>query len=118
MHGLIHARRLPDRAELFTPVEEKILDDNTMWDNLLEQWPQLDPSVSPIDRLYSFQVPLSQELKAKLRKMAVRVEIHPDHPVSKGNNPTGGFYARLQAHGLGMNLQRTAFWRDSNHWLQ
>ncbi|KAJ5997429.1 hypothetical protein N7522_009089 [Penicillium canescens] len=118
MHGLIHARRLPDRAEIFTSVEEKILDDNTMWDNLLKQWPQLDPSVSPIDRLYSFQVPLSQELKAKLRKMAVRVEIHPDHPVSKGNNPTGGFYARLQAHGLGMKLQRTAFWRDSNHWLQ
>ncbi|KAJ5312556.1 hypothetical protein N7508_003386 [Penicillium antarcticum] len=113
MHGLIHTRRLPDHVDLFTPAEEKVLDDNMVWDHLLEQWPQLDPSVSPIDRLFSFQVPPSEELKMKLSSLGRRVSF-----MAEKENPTGGFYARLIENGLGNDVPRTIFWRDSNHWLQ
>jgi hypothetical protein len=116
--GLISVRRLPGHAELFTPVEEHVLDDNTVWKVLLEQWPGLDPSVSPINRLYSFQVPPSKSLIAKLKKLHCRFDVPSDFPVAAGNNATGGFYARLVRQGLLMNTHRTPYWRDGNHWLE
>ncbi|CAI7593539.1 unnamed protein product [Penicillium glandicola] len=116
-HGRIHARRMPDESEVFHPIEPKILDDRIFWEILLREYPQLDPSISPLNRIYSFQVELTKELKKKLTKLKTRVDYPEDHPLSQKNNPSGGFYGRIRALGFEAKPQNSIFWRDSNPWV-
>ncbi|KAJ6139338.1 hypothetical protein N7471_005824 [Penicillium samsonianum] len=115
-HGRIHARRIPDGPELFHPVEPKVLDDRIFWEILLYEYPQLDPSISPLSRIYSFQVKHTEELRAKLKKLKTRVDYPEDHHLSQENNPSGGFYGRIHALGFDAKPQNSIFWRDSNPW--
>jgi hypothetical protein len=114
--GRIHARRLPDHPELFHPVEDKILDDRVFWQILLYDYPALDPSISPLNRLYSFQTEHSKQLKEKLKKFKTWVDYPDEHPLSEENNPGGGFYGRIIALGFDVDPQRSIFWRDGNPW--
>ncbi|QQK40392.1 ATPase expression protein 2, mitochondrial [Penicillium digitatum] len=115
-HGRIHARRMPDESELFHPIEPKVLDDRIFWEILLREYPQLDPSVSPLNRIYSFQVEHTKELREKLRKLKTRVDYPEEHPLSQENNSSGGFYGRIHALGFDAKPQNSIFWRDSNPW--
>ncbi|KAJ5508670.1 hypothetical protein N7527_010813 [Penicillium freii] len=115
-HGRIHARRIPDGSELFDSVEPKVLDDRIFWEILLSEYPQLDPSISPLNRIYSFQVEHSEELKEKLKKMKTRVFYPKGHPLSQEENPSAGLYGRLHALGFDAKPQNSIFWRDSNPW--
>ncbi|KAJ5952498.1 uncharacterized protein N7479_010911 [Penicillium vulpinum] len=117
-HGRIHARRIPDGPELFRPVEPKILDDRIFWDLLLYEYPQLDTSISPISRIYSFQTEHSQELKEKIEKLNTRVEYPEEHHLSQENNPSAGFYSRIHAVGLDAKPHNSIFWEDSNPWVR
>lgn len=115
-HGRIHARRIPDASELFDPVEPKVLDDKKFWELLLHEYPQLDRSMSPLNRIYSFQVRHTQELRKKLKKLKTWVDYPEEHPLSQENNPSGGFYGRIHALGFDAKPQNSIFWRDSNPW--
>jgi hypothetical protein len=115
-HGLIYARRLPDQPELFQPIEEKTLDDKVFWELLLRDYPKLDPSISPLSRIYSFQVEHTDELKQKLNKLQNWVEYPEDHQLSEKNNPAGGFYGRIHALGLDAGPRRSIFWRNGDPW--
>lgn len=116
-HGRIHARRITDgSAALFDPVEPKVLDDRIFWEILLYEYPQLDPSISPLNRIYSFQVKHTKELREKLKMLKTRVEYPEGHPLSQENNPSAGFYGRIHALGFDAKPQNSIFWRDSNPW--
>ncbi|CAG8925501.1 unnamed protein product [Penicillium salamii] len=115
-HGRIHARRLPDQAELFQPIEEKVLDDRIIWELLLLDYPKLDPSISPLNRLYTFQLEHTTELKEKLNKLSTRVEYPEEHRLSDKNNPGGGFYGRIHALELDVDPRRSIYWRNGNPW--
>ncbi|KAK4861044.1 hypothetical protein LT330_003960 [Penicillium expansum] len=116
-HGRIHARRIPDGSELFHPVEPKILDDRIFWEILLNEYPKLDPSVSPLNRIYSFQVEKTKELKGKLGRLKTWVTYPKEHPLSQENRSSGGFYGRIHALGFTAKPQSSIFWRDGNPWL-
>ncbi|KAJ5328396.1 hypothetical protein N7452_008786 [Penicillium brevicompactum] len=115
-HGRIHARRLSDQTELFHPVEEKVLDDKVFWELLLHDYPKLDPSASPLNRIYSFQLENTRELKEKLNKLATWVEYPEEHELSEKNNPAGGFYGRIHALGFGADPRRSIYWRNGSSW--
>ena len=115
-HGRIHARRIPDGPELFHPIEPKVLDDRIFWEILLHEYPNLDPSISPLNRIYSFQVEHSKKLKEKLKKFRTWVDYPQDHPLSKEHNSSGGFYGRIHALGFDARPQNSIFWRDGNPW--
>ena len=115
-HGRIHARRLPDQAELFQPIEEKVLDDKVFWELLLRDYPKLDPSLSPISRIFSFQVEHTNGFKEKLNKLQTWVEYPEEHRLSEKNNPAGGFYGRIHALGFDADARRSIFWREGNPW--
>ncbi|KAJ5178147.1 uncharacterized protein N7500_000846 [Penicillium coprophilum] len=115
-HGRIHARRMPDGSELFHPSEPKVLDDRIFWEIVLYDYPQLDRSIWPVSRIYSFQTKRSQELKDKLRKLNTRVHYPDDHHLSQKNNPSAGFYGRIHALGFDAKPQNSIFWRDGNPW--
>lgn len=115
-HGRIHARRIPDEPELFHPIEPKVLDDRIFWEILLHEYPNLDPSISPLNRIYSFQVEHSKKLKEKLKKFRTWVDYPQDHPLSKEHNSSGGFYGRIHALGFDARPQNSIFWRDGNPW--
>ncbi|KAJ5411536.1 uncharacterized protein N7487_005895 [Penicillium crustosum] len=115
-HGLIHARRIPDGSELFEPVEPKVLDDKIFWETLLYVYPQLDQSISPLKRIYFFQIRQNRALRDKLERLKTWVDYPEEHPLSQQNNPSGGFYGRLHALGFRAKPQNSIFWRDSNPW--
>ncbi|CAG7928902.1 unnamed protein product [Penicillium olsonii] len=115
-HGRIHARRLTDQAGLFQPVEEKVIDDRIFWELLLRDYPKLDPSVSPLNRIYTFQLDHTKELKQKLNKLSTWVEYPEGHRLSEKNNPAGGFYGRIHALGLDADHRRSIYWRNGNPW--
>ncbi|KAJ5558755.1 hypothetical protein N7461_002727 [Penicillium sp. DV-2018c] len=115
--GRIPARRIPGHPELFHPVEDKILDDKAFWQLLLKEYPGLDVTISPLNRLYSFQTEHSDELKEKLRKFQTWIEYPEEHPLSRENNPDGGLYGRLIALDLEIAPERSIFWRDGDPWL-
>ncbi|KAJ5431050.1 hypothetical protein N7445_008782 [Penicillium cf. griseofulvum] len=115
-HGRVHARRVPDGPELFHPVEPKVLDDRIFWEILLSEYPQLDRSISPLSRIYTFQTRLSKKWNHKLDKFKTRVDYPDDHPLSQKNNPSGGFYGRIHALGFVAKPQNSVFWKDGNPW--
>ncbi|KAJ5812699.1 hypothetical protein N7447_009722 [Penicillium robsamsonii] len=115
-HGRIHARRIPDGSELFCPAEPKVLDDRIFWEILLYEYPQLDPAIWPLSRIYTFQTKRSKELKQKLNKLNTRIDYPDDHHLSQKNNPAVGFYSRINALGFDAKPQNSIFWRDGNPW--
>ncbi|CAI7574333.1 unnamed protein product [Penicillium bialowiezense] len=115
-HGRIHARRTTDQADLFHPVEEKVLDDRIFWGILLHDYPELDPAVFPLNRIYTFQLENTRELKEKLNKLATWVEYPEEHRLSEKYNPAGGFYGRIHALGFDADPRRSIYWRNGSSW--
>ncbi|KXG47666.1 ATPase expression protein 2, mitochondrial [Penicillium griseofulvum] len=115
-YGRVHARRVPDGPDLFHPVEPKVLDDRIFWKLLLAEYPQLDPSISPLNRIYTFQIHLSTKLNEKLEKFKTWVDYPDDHPLSQKNSPEVGIYGRIRALGLTQTPHKSVFWNDGNPW--
>lgn len=78
----------------------------------------LDTTVSPVSRLFTFELPSTPEFEEMLEKLRnTWVEYPEDHPQSTKNNPSGGFYGRLAALGMLKPKEKSVYLLDDVSWV-
>ncbi|KAI2789875.1 hypothetical protein POX_d05374 [Penicillium oxalicum] len=115
----IPVRRHSDRQDLFDPGAWPAWTENSKWEDLATRYPFLDRTVAPLDRLFTFQVPQSEELRQTVSKMRNTWTEYPaDHELSTAKNPHGGFFGRLAALDMLKTGERNSvFLLDEKSWI-
>lgn len=114
----IPVRRRTDHGNLFEPTERRVWEETDRWQSFAARYRDLDTGVSPVNRLFTFEVPNSPQFEEMLKKLRnTWVEYPDDHPQSVKNNPSGGFYGRLAALGMLKPKERSVYLLDDVSWV-
>ncbi|KAJ5489032.1 hypothetical protein N7539_003922 [Penicillium diatomitis] len=115
----VPVRRHTGGKDLFDPGTWPAWTEKSKWEDLAKRYPFLDRTAAPLDRLFTFQVPQSEELYHTLSKMRDTWTEYPeDHALSTKNNPHGGFFGRLAALDmLKTEKGNSVFLLDGKSWI-
>lgn len=101
-------RNTEDTKPGIVPEGLEFLKEEGRWAYLKEHYPWLDTTAKPLSTLFTFQVELSDDLKAKIHKLREAwVEYPEDHPLA-----TSGFYGRIVALNMEKPIERDLFLLD------
>lgn len=114
----IPVRRKTDGKTLFEPAERRVWEDTERWLAFAKKYPALDTEMSPVNRLFTFELPPSPEFEGMVEKLRnTWVEYPEEHPQATKNNPSGGFYGRLAALGMLKPKERSVYLLDDVSWV-
>ncbi|KAJ5160081.1 uncharacterized protein N7482_007085 [Penicillium canariense] len=114
----IPMKRRSDQKKLFCPESRLVWSEESKWDDLLVRYPFLDKTIAPVDRLFVFQLPLSDEFHQAVKKLRDTWTEYPaGHDLSTEKNPHGGFYGRLAALDMLKPRPRSLFLLDDHSWV-